>query len=160
MTDTPPPRAPPARRLLVLACSARKRIDAGLLPAIDRYDGPAFRVLRAYLADAADPPDVLILSARHGLIPADREIPDYDQMLTPEAADALRSGALRVLGGVLTSGVYAEVAFCLGRDYRRAVAGHEEVVPAGTAVTVVGGGRGTRLRNLRAWLRGDDPPAG
>ena len=33
-------------RLLIVACSRAKRPDAGSLPAIDRYDGPAFRLLR------------------------------------------------------------------------------------------------------------------
>ena len=163
MTDPAPPRAPPApaRRLLVLACSARKRTDAGLLPAIDRYDGPAFRVLRRFLAGADDPPpDVLVLSARYVLIAAACEIPDYDQLLTPEAADALRSDVLRVLGEVVTRTAYAEVAFCLGRGYRLAVAGHGDVLPAGTAVTHIAGGQGTRLRNLRAWLRNGGPATG
>jgi hypothetical protein len=36
-------------RMLILACSRRKRPDEGLLPAIERYDGPAFRVLRRFL---------------------------------------------------------------------------------------------------------------
>ena len=33
-------------RLLVVACSKSKRPDARSMPAIDRYDGPAFRQLR------------------------------------------------------------------------------------------------------------------
>lgn len=160
MTDPVTPRAPPVtRRLLVLACSAHKRVGAGLLPAVDRYDGPAFRVLRKALADTDDRPDVLVLSAKYGLIPADHEIPDYDHRLTPEAADGLRSDVLRALGEALAAGAYAEVAFCLGRDYRRAVAGYEGVVPAGTAVATITGGQGTRLRNLRRWLRRGHPPA-
>lgn len=149
----------PDRRLLVIACSARKRTDAGLLPAIDRYDGPAFRVLRRFLAAAADPPDVLVLSARYGLIPSDREIPDYDHRLTPEAADALRPDVLRSLGEAVGRRDYAEVAFCLGRVYRRAVAGHGDVIPTGTAVTFLTGGLGTRLRNLWAWLRDEGTAA-
>jgi len=32
-------------RLLILSCSQRKRPDSGLLPAIERYDGPVFRVV-------------------------------------------------------------------------------------------------------------------
>jgi hypothetical protein len=160
VTDPLTPRAPPACRLLVLACSARKRKDAGHLPALDRYDGPAFRVLRAYLAHAGDPPDVLVLSARYGLISAGHEIPDYDHRLSAEAADALRPDVLRALGDALAGGAYAEVAFCLGRDYHRAVAGHEEVVPARTTVSLIAGDQGTRLRNLRAWLRRGDLPAG
>ena len=31
------------KRLLIMACSQRKRSESGLLPAIERYDGPAFR---------------------------------------------------------------------------------------------------------------------
>jgi hypothetical protein len=37
--------------MLILACSRRKRPDEGLLPAIERYDGPAFRVLRRFLRE-------------------------------------------------------------------------------------------------------------
>ncbi len=33
------------RRMLILACSRRKRPDEGLLPAIERYDELAFRVV-------------------------------------------------------------------------------------------------------------------
>ena len=157
MIDPVTPRAPPGpalpgRRLLVLACSARKRKGAGLLPAINRYDGPAFRVLRKFLADADEPPDVFVLSARYGLIPSHQEIRDYDRRLTPGTADALRPEILRSLGVALARTSYAEVAFCLGRDYRRAVVGHEELVPVGTAVTLITGGQGTRLHNLRVWL--------
>lgn len=165
MTDRGPACAVPgqtssARRLLVLACSARKRATAGLLPAVDRYDGPAFRVLRKFLAETTDPPDVLVLSARFGLIPADTPIPAYDHRLTPAAADALRPAAVRVLGEMLSRGTYADVAFGLGRDYRRAVAGYPAVVPPGAAATILAGGQGARLRALRTWLRRDRPPDG
>jgi len=33
-------------RLLILACSARKRLDRSALPAIERYDGVNFRILK------------------------------------------------------------------------------------------------------------------
>ena len=35
------------RLLLIMSCSQRKRPDLGLLPAIERYDGGHFRVLRS-----------------------------------------------------------------------------------------------------------------
>jgi hypothetical protein len=74
-------------RLLILACSQRKRPDAELLPALERYDGPAFRVLRRFLRSRApDPPEVLILSAEHGLIPRDLPIAAYDRKMTPARA--------------------------------------------------------------------------
>src|SRR5438105_2057619 len=37
------------KNLLVLGCSATKFDCGGLLPAIHRYDGPSFRVLRSFL---------------------------------------------------------------------------------------------------------------
>ena len=56
-------------RLLIMACSARKRATEDLLPAIDRYDGPAFRVLRKYLSHAERPGlTVMILSAKYCLL--------------------------------------------------------------------------------------------
>ena len=36
-------------RLLILSCSQRKRPDRVLLPALERYDGPVFRMLRKFL---------------------------------------------------------------------------------------------------------------
>ena len=56
-------------RALFLSCSKRKSPEAGLIPAIRRYEGPRFRVLRSYLRDAGkDPLLIWILSAEHGLI--------------------------------------------------------------------------------------------
>ncbi|NCC36790.1 MAG: hypothetical protein EOM24_32980, partial [Chloroflexia bacterium] len=39
------------RRLLIIACTATQRPDVRLLPALDRYDGPSFRVVRRWLSD-------------------------------------------------------------------------------------------------------------
>ena len=41
-------------KVLIIACSQRKRPDAGLLPALDRYDGPAFQVLRRFLRECPE----------------------------------------------------------------------------------------------------------
>jgi cytoplasmic iron level regulating protein YaaA (DUF328/UPF0246 family) len=57
-------------RLLILACSARKRLDRSALPAIERYDGVNFRILKKLQREHAFPHDldVLILSAKYGLL--------------------------------------------------------------------------------------------
>src|SRR5438034_6245695 len=53
-----------SRRVLVISCSERKRSVQGPLAAIDRYDGPAFRVVRRYLRETQDRAlKVYILSA-------------------------------------------------------------------------------------------------
>ncbi len=86
------------RHILLLPCSRAKRHDAGDLPAFERYDGPLFRVLRKKAREEDRWPQIppglelLILSARYGLIYAATMIPDYDQPLprrAPTAEDAL-----------------------------------------------------------------------
>ena len=38
-------------RMLILSCSSRKKPTNRQMPAIERYDGPAFRVLRKFLRE-------------------------------------------------------------------------------------------------------------
>ena len=77
--------------MLILSCSQRKRLDEGLLPAVERYDGPAFQVLRRFLREnSSEAPHVLILSAEHGLISYDRPIAAYDRKMTLARARELR----------------------------------------------------------------------
>lgn len=91
--EAPAPRRPSARprRLLILACSARKRADAVRMPARERYDGPLWQTLRA-----VDPEgrlaEVAFLSARFGFRCAATEIANYDARLTPELARRMIEG--------------------------------------------------------------------
>jgi hypothetical protein len=58
---------------LILACSQRKRCAANRLPALERYDGPAFKVVRRFLRQHPDEKlhlGIQILSAEFGLIPS------------------------------------------------------------------------------------------
>ncbi|MGE3874865.1 MAG: hypothetical protein AB7F74_18085 [Parvibaculaceae bacterium] len=80
-------------RLLILACSARKRPDPGRIPARDRYDGPLWRTLRV-----TDRNGVLakvgFLSARFGFRGDDTPIENYDARLTRELADRMIAGGM------------------------------------------------------------------
>lgn len=79
------------QRLLILACSQRKRPEASPLPAIERYDGPAFRVLRRYCRLIQDSGLIVyVVSAEFGLISAEKTIPTYDRRMTSERAEDLR----------------------------------------------------------------------
>ncbi len=48
-------------RLLILACSARKRLETRALPAIERYDGVNFRVLKTLQREQNFPNDLNVL---------------------------------------------------------------------------------------------------
>ena len=144
-------------RLLIIACSERKDCAAGLLPAIDRYDGPAFRVLRKYLREhAARAPSILILSAKYGLIQADRKIPVYECRLSATAAYKLRPRVMKAAGAALRAKKWRTVGICAGKDYRIALDGISELVPKGAKLYLICGGQGLRLTALRNWLRQTD----
>jgi len=148
-------------RLLILSCSQRKRHEEGLLPAIERYDGPLFRILRRYLQSGAVNKDrranldIYILSAEFGLIPADRQIPEYERRMTLARAQELNSSVLESLRDVFDSNVlYREVFLCMGQDYQRSLTGWEAWRPSDLPVIEATGSLGGMQSQLHDWLYG------
>lgn len=142
-------------RLLILACSATKRHDIGLMPALDRYDGPSYRTLRRAFADhpaQRDAPEVLILSAEFGLITGATPIPDYDRQMDATRAAELRAPVGEALATYLADRRYDAALINLGRDYAPALAITDRVRLQLGVLTIASGGIGTRLGQLRRWL--------
>jgi len=140
-----------------MACSRRKLQNDGLLPAIERYDGPAFRVLRRYLRSAPEAPlHTVILSAQFGLLAHDEPIPRYDQRMTPQRAEALRASVTEHLRRVLADAPYHEVFIHAGKEYRKTLAALDNYLGDRLYVTVAAGAPGRRLAELHSWLRGKD----
>jgi hypothetical protein len=147
---------PIGRQSVLMACSAAKRPDAGLMPACNRYDGPIWRTWRAWhrAKPAALWPQTIILSASFGIMPADRPIPDYDTRLGPAKAAAIAGEAAQLDQlAQLTAGA-AGIYLCGGRLYRETAAlmlarigftGRIVAAPAGAGI-------GTQRAYLRAWL--------
>lgn len=141
------------RRLLLLACSKLKRSDVGLLSALERYDGPAYRVLRRYLrTDQAADLDTCVVSAEFGLITADRPIQNYDRRMTPQRAEELRPELNDRLTELFSSHCYREVFICAGKAYRNALAGCYRMATPLMSVQEASGSQGKQLSDLRAWL--------
>ena len=145
-------------RLLIVACSRAKRPDAGSLPAIDRYDGPAFRQLRraarvGLLGDVR----IMILSAKHGLIPEYWMISDYDQVMTPARAAELAGEVTLALWRWLGQRPACQDVFVnLGQSYAPALAGFDDwCLRRGIVVTQAAGGVGERLAQTKQWLEKD-----
>jgi hypothetical protein len=153
-------------RCLLMGCSNAKVQDEGALPAIDRYDGPLFRVLRRYTREhlAEYPtdnniPDVYILSAEFGLIPGYYPIPHYDRRMTPQRAMELRPQAFVELGHILKSTEdYQEIFICMGQDYLQVLNEWEALIPPGLTVKISTGSLGKRQAELHDWLHGEPPP--
>jgi hypothetical protein len=148
-------------RLLILSCSQRKRPDPGLLPAIERYDGPAFRVLRRFLRErdtGVHEVDAHILSAEYGLIPIEQPIANYDRKMTPQRAVELRGDVLDTLTMLVRIG-YDALCVAMSAQYWRAFEGWAAVVPLGFQVVILTGSQGVQLAKLKRWLWNDQPPS-
>ena len=138
-------------RLLILSCSQRKRPDPGLLPAIERYDGPAFRVLRKFQKTKSQLPHTLILSARYGLIPADQPIPDYDERMTMHRAIVLQPTVRSSLPRLIGTNRIERALLCGGKSYLNAF-GNTQAYPFNFPVKIASGSIGGQISMLRRWL--------
>lgn len=145
-------------RLLILSCSRQKRAEAGTLPAIERYDGPAFRVVRKFLRQHPQATlEVWVLSARSGLIPATHPMPHYDQRMTPQRAAELAPATTATLHSLLKTQSYKAICLCMGRDYAEVLNGYHKYISSDTVVTTTSGAIGKMLANLYDWLYGVPP---
>lgn len=144
------------QRLLILKGASRQRDSEALLPAIERYDSPLWRVLRKALRELpflTDDLAVYALSGRFGLIPASTPIPRGHQTMGPERADIMRTGVLEILETLLATDYDA---LCLGLSHRylRVMTGWRDHAPPTLPVTLTDGPQGVKLSQLRAWLEG------
>jgi hypothetical protein len=142
------------RRLLILSCSKRKRSGPDLLPAIERYDGPTFRVLRRFLREQpgrAGQLDVFVLSAAYGLIPGWSPINEYDQVMTPQRATELRDEMLTIFANLIRTG-YTKLCLAMSAKYLMALEGWPALVPKEVSVVITDGLQGSKLTQLKRWL--------
>jgi hypothetical protein len=142
--------------LVILGCGERKKLTSRLLPAIDRYDGPVFRVLRKHMREEPqNSADTCILSARFGLIRGTLPIPRYDFSLERADRRSLLSRVDRQLKRILDSIQPDRLFVSVGQSYwpllAEAIA--REVAPAKLAIAT--GGIGGRASQLAHWLRLD-----
>jgi hypothetical protein len=143
------------RRLLILSCSKKKRSSLELLPAIERYDGPLFRVLRRSLriGNIADPwPDVFILSAEFGLIAGDHPTPVYDRQMNLSRADELLPSVRIELAALLRDKQFSEIFIAVVSGYISVLRGIESVTLPHTRIIRATGGQGSKARQLKQWL--------
>lgn len=145
-------------RLLILSCSKKKRLTPGFLPALERYDGPIFRVMNKFMQECpceAKLLDVYILSAKFGLIPAGQPIPNYDLRVTMQRVEKLQLRTLTKLKQILIDGQYTELFLSMGKDYLRVLTGYESLIPANLKMTISTGTMGRKQAELRNWLHGE-----
>lgn len=142
------------RYLLILGCSKCKRPDPGLLPAIERYNGVNFRVLRKAKREGywSNNLDVLILSAKYGLLEWDKPIENYDLRMTRERALELQSTVSAQLNACLSRVNYREVFINLGQTYLVALAQARKMLGLKGKTHYATGGIGEKMAQMKSWL--------
>lgn len=160
------------RRLLILACSQRKRPGTDRMPAIQRYDGPLWQTLRTLSYPKAA---VMFLSAKYGFGPATAEIEDYDRQLTEDTVTLMvrnaRSQAsfdtrrsARVVASLSAGGPFTEVCLVGSALYLRAMRAEVRywktlcwredwnAIAPDARVKQINGPIGVMRKQLRTWL--------
>lgn len=149
-----------SRRLLILSCSQSKIQGSTLLPALARYDGPKFRLVRKFQRDCvaeASLLDIYVLSAKYGLIPASKPIQFYDRRLSHARIAVLMSKVRISLKSIFDCKTYSHIFLCMGRDYHALLRGIEHMVDPSVALFRSKATQGRMLSELYDWLRGSSP---
>lgn len=142
------------KRLLILSCSQRKSTSEDLLPAIERYNGPLFFVLRRFIRECprqARHLDVSVLSAAYGLIPWDFPTPLYDRKMNTSRIVELQPQIETTFSNILQN-KYTSICFVLGKIYLKAFKDLRPLIPASTESMVADGPIGKKQAQLKKWL--------
>lgn len=146
------------QRLLIISCSRRKTQKLQLAPAIERYDGPIFRLVRRFLnSEKPEQLNVYILSAEFGLIPSTEPIPNYDRQMTQERAQDLKPSCDTALKQIFAAESYQDICICASQIYLRALADIREILLPPLNLRFIKGGLGKQLAELHDWLYGKPP---
>lgn len=137
--------------LLILSCSQRKLDTPEPIYAMYRYDGPTYQTLRKLRREGHFPLDldVLIISARYGLLGLRETIHTYNQRMTAERADELRPYVQESLKKMIASQQYRQVFINLGKIYMRTLEGFNWGLCSTLEAT---GGIGQKTSQMKAWL--------
>lgn len=138
--------------LLIQSCSATKNKVETPVPALELYDGYFFRIIKkAVRAGRFERGiDILIISAKHGVVEPDDEITYYDQRMNTERAAELNDAVVDTIAEKTVENQYEKVWINLGKDYLPAVDGIEHAVDA-PVMYIDGDGigmKGKRLKHL------------
>ena len=137
--------------LLIISCSQRKLDTPERIYAMYRYDGPTYQILHKLRREGHFPLDldVLIISARYGLVGLREPIPDYNRKMTAKRADELRPCVQAHLKTIIEIQQYQQVFMNLGKTYMLTLGGFDW---GSTSTLEATGGIGQKNSQMKAWL--------
>jgi len=129
-----------------------------MLPALERYDGPLWKVLRAFLREhptARTELDIYALSAQYGLIHASSSIENYDVLMTPARVATIQPHAIHMFTSLMQRD-YQAICLAVSQRYLAALGDWRTTLDPDCVrrVTITDGPEGMKLHQLRQWLIG------
>ena len=126
------------------------------IPALKRYNGVYFRVLRKYLREGRlKDTDILIVSERYGLIWSNDKIPLYEihgkmgfLSIDKKAIEKLRQENLKELKKILDR--YSEIYVNVGKEYMKLIKGLEKL--ASGRIIYAKGSLGAKATHMKEWI--------
>jgi len=142
-----------SKRLLIIACSARKRQLNGLVSAWNTYDGVTYRVLKKLQCEncCLNDVDILIVSAKYGLIKPSTLIEYYDTKMQFDIAARQAPNNVAMLKRLCESKNYHEVFINVGRLYLEALQPIDSWLNQSELV-IAKGGIGQRISQMKRWI--------
>nr|WP_052568889.1 DUF6884 domain-containing protein [Ktedonobacter racemifer] len=127
-----------------------------MLPAIERYTGGVYKSIKKARREGYWPAetDILIISAKYGLISGDTPIEMYDQKMTRDRAVELQKEVSSSLDVLLQERNYNQIFLNLGSIYLQSITLSSEIDRARQSgrLQEVAGEIGMRLRQTKYWL--------
>lgn len=148
------------RKLLIITESyRRKKLPKGLIPAIERYDGVFFRVLKSLeRRNKLKNVDILIVSATFGLLYPESKVPYYEphrgafgSLPRERISFEFKKDVLSKLQKQLRQKEYLEIYVNVGKQYRELIEGFEKITDA-NIIYAEGPGIGPKAAHMKKWI--------
>lgn len=139
--------------LLIVPCAKKKVPHIHPAPAINVYNGPLYMSLRKNVHSFSneDGLDIMILSAKYGLIAPTKKIREYDQRMTPERAIELSPSCKSTIDQLVKEKPYDKIIVNLGADYLPAIESALADIQ-GPEIVRIRGRSGQRLHEMKKWM--------
>ena len=139
--------------LLIISCSKKKKKINSKLKAIELYDGVIFRTIKKTISESQISKllDILIISAKYGLIKSTDKIRYYDEMMNENKVKLLKPQVTKRIQETLKNN-YDEIFINLGKNYILLVKDIEKFINSNSRIIYASGKIGKRLKQTKNWL--------
>lgn len=143
--------------LLLQSCSASKNEVNRETPALELYSGYFYKIIKKSIRndEFRSDTDLLILSAKYGILDPTDEIPYYDREMDSARAQELHADVVESIATRIEEVGYDQLVVNMGSTYREAIEGLGEHVDV-PILGIPGDGIGEKGNALYRFIRGDD----